>query len=119
MKKIAIPVKDGIVDGHFGHCEYLNLYTVNDNNEIIEQEMLFTPEACGCKSGLVPILAEKNVNVMLAGGIGSGAVDALNKSNIDVFSGFTGSVNEVLDAFVNKGARGTDERCAAHESGCH
>jgi predicted Fe-Mo cluster-binding NifX family protein len=119
MKKIAIPVKDGKIDGHFGHCEYLNVYSVNDAGVIIEQEMVFAPEGCGCKSGLVPVLAEKEVNVMLADGIGGGAVDMLNKFNIDVYSGFTGLVADVLDAYLNKGDRGTNERCAAHESGCH
>lgn len=41
--KIALPTKDGMIDGHFGHCEYFTVYTVEDN--IITGEERLDPPA--------------------------------------------------------------------------
>ena len=39
MKKVAIPVtKSNNVDDHFGHCEFYGVYTISDNNEIVDVE---------------------------------------------------------------------------------
>lgn len=42
-----------------------------------------SPEGCGCKSDIARVLATDGVTVMLAGGIGGGAVNVLNNSGIE------------------------------------
>ena len=50
MKKIAIPTRDCMVDDHFGHCAYYTVVTLDEQNQVLNQERLDSPEGCGCKS---------------------------------------------------------------------
>ena len=47
MKLIAIPTRDGMVDDHFGHCAYYTVVTLDEQNQVIKQERLDSPEGCG------------------------------------------------------------------------
>ena len=42
-KKIAIPIEDGMLCAHFGHCEYFYVADLV-NNEIVKEEMITPPE---------------------------------------------------------------------------
>ena len=100
--KIAIPTKDNHVDNHFGHCDYFTVYELNDNNEIVAESQLTTSKECGCKSNLAEELAKQNVNVMLASGIGEGAIRKLQNQNIEVVAGFKCTIQEALDRYIRK-----------------
>ena len=88
--KIAVPSHQNRVDEHFGHCEYFTVFTVNENNEILSEETVSSPENCGCKSDIAQTLAQMGVRMMLAGNMGQGAVNVLNSCVIDVLSGCAG-----------------------------
>ena len=45
MKKIAIPTSEDMVDDHFGHCAYYTVVTIDEQNQIVNQERLDSPEA--------------------------------------------------------------------------
>ena len=78
--KIAVPVtKENQIDGHFGHCESYGVFTISEKNEILGMKNVGSPEGCGCKSDIASVLAADGVTVMLAGGIGGGAINVLNK----------------------------------------
>ena len=47
MKLIAIPTRDGMVDDHFGHCAYYTVVTLDDQNQVVKQERLDSPEGAG------------------------------------------------------------------------
>jgi predicted Fe-Mo cluster-binding NifX family protein len=42
------------------------------------------PEGCGCKSNLAEVLKSKGVTLLIAGGIGNGAVNKLEENGISV-----------------------------------
>ncbi len=44
MKKIAIPTREDMVDDHFGHCAYYTVVTLDEQNQIVNQERLDSPE---------------------------------------------------------------------------
>ena len=44
MKLIAIPKRDGMIDDHFGHCAYYTIITIDDQNQVVKQERLDSPE---------------------------------------------------------------------------
>lgn len=67
--KIAVPTRDGHVDDHFGHCAYYSIFDVIDG-QIAGKSKLASPEGCGCKSGIAPVLRQMGVTVMLAGNMG-------------------------------------------------
>ena len=74
--KIAVPTRDGRVDDHFGHCAYYTIFDVIDG-EVTGSSRLASPEGCGCKSGIAPVLKQMGVVVMLAGNMGQGAKNVL------------------------------------------
>ena len=74
--KVAIPTHSGKVDDHFGHCEYFMVFTTNDKKEIIHEEIISSPDGCGCRSDVVEKLSQIGVKVMLAGNIGGVHVNA-------------------------------------------
>ncbi len=118
MKKVALPSNGNMVDGHFGHCEYFTVYSIDDNNTIAEKEVVPSPNGCGCKSNIATVLSEKGVETMLAGNIGQGAVNTLSRSGITVHAGYSGNVESVLQQFLNGDEKGNQANCNhTHEHG--
>ena len=46
--KIALPCRDNQVDGHFGHCEYFTVFSL-DADKIVSEQRVDPPAGCGCK----------------------------------------------------------------------
>ncbi len=116
MRKIAVPITaNKQIDGHFGHCEFYGVYTVSESNEITGFEKLDSPQGCGCKSNIAAVLAQKGVTVMLAGGIGGGAINVLNSYGIEVVRGCSGTADEVVKQFISGAIADSGKSCAAHE----
>ena len=100
--KIAIPVtSNNQIDDHFGHCEYFNVFSISENNELIDLQTLKSESGCGCKSNIAGTLAEQGVSVMLAGGIGAGAISVLNNAGIEVVRGCSGDSIEAVNLFLS------------------
>lgn len=116
--KIAVPLRaDGQIDSHFGHCDSFNVFTISDEREIVEIEPVKSPEGCGCKSNIAGVLAAKGVSVMLAGGIGNGAINVLNAVGINVIRGCAGNAGESVKQYVAGELADSGEVCHHHESG--
>lgn len=97
--KIAVPTRDGCVDNHFGHCDHYTIFNI-ENNAIVERYDYPSPQGCGCKSGIAPILAKEGVEVMLAGSMGDGAMRVLSQSGIRVVRGCAGDVDALVRSFL-------------------
>ena len=77
IKLIAIPTREGMVDDHFGHCTYYTVVTLDEQNQVVKQERLDSPEGCGCKSNIASVMQEMGITLMLAGNMGIGAYNKL------------------------------------------
>jgi len=83
-KKIAIPLENGVLCAHFGHCSQFALIDTDNGN--INKETFVTPPPH--EPGLLPAwLAEKGVTDVIAGGMGQRAIDLFNQQKINVFVG--------------------------------
>jgi predicted Fe-Mo cluster-binding NifX family protein len=83
-KRIAVPLENGILCSHFGHCRQFAIIDTNDNS--ITGEQLVTPPPH--EPGILPAwLAEKGVTDVIAGGMGQRAIALFNNQNINVFVG--------------------------------
>jgi len=101
MMKIAVPVtRENEVDDHFGHCEYYSVFNISTEGQIIDKQTIPSFQGCGCKSNIAGVLAADGVTVMLAGGIGGGAINVLNNAGIDVVRGCSGNAAELVKNFV-------------------
>ena len=97
--KIAVPTRDGHVDDHFGHCDHYTIFTI-ENRQIVARETLPSPEGCGCKSGIATVLKDMGVEVMLAGNMGEGAKNVLQKNNIAVVRGCSGNIETLVQSYL-------------------
>ena len=93
--RIAIPVSEGKLDPHFGHCRYFSLFDVDQqDNEILSST---TVEAPPHQPGLLPRwLAEQGAELVLAGGMGNRAIQLLTDQGIEVMVGVPGLDPESL-----------------------
>ena len=102
MKKIAVPItRNSQIEEHFGHCEFYEVYTFSNANEILDLQLLEPEKGCGCKSNLVNLLVNNEVTVMLSGGIGNGAINKLNNKGIEVIRGCCGNSADVVLQFID------------------
>jgi len=98
--KIAIASNNGQISEHFGYCESFTLYDA-ENGKIVSEKVIPNP---GHKPGYLPnLLHSLQVNVLVTGGIGSGAIELFNSYDIEIISGAVGKVSQaVLDYFSGK-----------------
>lgn len=118
--KIAVPVKaDNSIDNHFGHCAYFKIFTIGEGNQLISEQIIPSPQGCGCKSNIATELAELGVTTMLAGGIGEGAINKLDLNGISVVRNCSGDSDRLLADFLAGKIKDGGESCAAHEHHHH
>lgn len=113
--KIAVPVKDDHqIDSHFGHCAFYQIFTITDNNEVFFVETTDAPEGCGCKSNMAEVLEKKGVKVLLAGGIGTGAINKLAAHGIMVIRNCEGNATEQVQRYLAGELKDGGYSCASH-----
>lgn len=117
--KIALPTRNGQIDSHFGHCESYTVLTVNDSKEIVDQEIVPSPQGCGCKSNIASVLQAKGVTQMLAGNMGDGALNVLQRHQINVVRGCSGNVVDVATAWLEGKAIDSGVACQHHHEEGH
>lgn len=116
--KIAVPIKDNHqIDSHFGHCSFYQIFTINDLNQILFVETTDAPITCGCKSNMAEVLQKKGVTVMLAGGIGNGAINKLAEHDIKVIRNCEGSSTDNVQRYLAGELEDGGKTCASHEEG--
>ena len=93
--KIAIPLAQGKLTLHFGHCEQFAIIDINDERKEITSREDLTPPAH--EPGVLPRwLHEQNVNVIIAGGMGQRAQQLFTQNDIKVVVGASSSTPEEL-----------------------
>jgi predicted Fe-Mo cluster-binding NifX family protein len=82
--KFAIPLADGKLTAHFGHCQEFAIIEVEEN-EITKKETLVPPPH---EPGVLPSwLHSLGANVIIAGGMGGRAIDLFKQNDINVIIG--------------------------------
>lgn len=117
--KLAIPSRENRVDNHFGHCDYFSIIELNDEKEVVNQFKMETSKSCGCKTNLAEDLSNEGVTLLLAGGIGQGAVAKLQSQNVEVLAGFDGTIEEAVEKWKNKNYLTHVPICVEHDNCSH
>lgn len=123
MKRIAVTYDNGQVFQHFGRTEAFKVYEVEDDKVINSQIVESNGVGHGALAGL---LADNTIDVLICGGIGGGAMAALEDRSIEVCAGAQGDTDEVVEAYL-KGEletagvtcdhHGENHSCGDHEEG--
>jgi predicted Fe-Mo cluster-binding NifX family protein len=118
IMKIALPSSNNRIDDHFGHCEYFTVMTIDENKHIVAEEIVPSPQGCGCKSNIVQTLKEQGVTMMLAGNIGGGAVNVLTSNGIEVVRGCSGDVKAAVQQWLSGTLADSGTVCHHHDHEC-
>jgi len=111
IMRIAIPLAEGKLALHFGHCERFALLDVDPaTRQIIKREDIEAPPH---QPGLLPPwLAERGVNLVIAGGMGQRAVALFNEQGIQVHVGAPAEAPEdIVHAFLKGALQLGDNAC--------
>ena len=110
--KIAVASNGDMIWGHFGHCENFNIYEA-ENGVISSAESVANP---GHRPGFLPnFLADMGVEVIIAGGMGGGAVDIFNERGVEVVVGAQGSALEAAEKYLRGELKSTGSICHEHQ----
>lgn len=112
MMKIAVASENGMVTEHFGHCEGFMIFDT-ENNEITNEETIANP---GHRPGFLPnFLNDMDVNVIISGGMGNGAIDIFNEKDIEVIVGASGSAKVAVENYLKGSLKSSGSVCHQHQ----
>ena len=109
--RISIPLVQGKLSLHFGHCDQFAIFDIDDGlKKIVNREDATPP---GHAPGILPQwLHENNVNVIIAGGMGQRAQQLFVQNSIKVVIGASGqSPEELVSAYLENTLETGDNIC--------
>ena len=110
--RISVACMGTQIAQHFGHCQNFRLYDV-ENGKIVNEENIPNP---GHKPGFLPnFLGDKGAKVIIAGGMGGGAVDIFNERDIEVIIGIEGEAQDAVERYIRGELKSTGSICHEHE----
>ncbi|WP_026492758.1 NifB/NifX family molybdenum-iron cluster-binding protein [Butyrivibrio sp. XPD2002] len=112
--KIAVTYNNGEVFQHFGHSEQFKIYEVTDGKVVSSEVVDSNGQGHGALAG---VLAGEEVDVLICGGIGGGAMTALTDNGIEVCAGASGSTDEAVEAYLKGELESTGVNCDHHGEG--
>lgn len=111
--KIAVTYENGEVFQHFGHTEQFKIYEI-EVDKVVNEKIINTN---GTGHGLLgELLISEGVNILICGGIGSGARNILEENDIKIYPGVVGNADEAINDFIlGKLKFDINKKCDHHE----
>ncbi len=111
--RIAVPYEDGQVFQHFGHTEQFKFYDV-ENGQVVNEQLADTNG--NGHGALAGFLKSSKVDVLLCGGIGAGAKNALAEAGIQLYGGISSAADDAVKAFLSGNlSYNPDVQCSHHD----
>jgi ATP-binding protein involved in chromosome partitioning len=111
--KIAIPLAEGRLSMHFGHCDQFALVDVDEATKTIGEVGTLTPPPH--EPGVLPRwLHEQGANVIIAGGMGMRAQQLFTQNDIQVVVGASAEPPEALVESFLDGTLSTGQNACDH-----
>ncbi|MDO5423343.1 MAG: NifB/NifX family molybdenum-iron cluster-binding protein [Eubacteriales bacterium] len=110
--KIAVTYENGQIFQHFGHTEAFKIYEVEDQKVVSSEVVSTNGSGHGALAGF---LTEHGVQVLICGGIGGGAQNALASAGIQLFGGVSGNADDAVNALLGNSLNyNPDVKCNHH-----
>lgn len=116
--KIAIPENQGQVNQHFGQSKSFAIVEIGQNNQVTNVQEVSAEGLQHAHEGLAGLLKGQDVETVIVGGIGAGAVQALEAEGLKVLFGASGPVKEVAESFA-RGEFVSERKMCNHQGGGH
>jgi len=109
--RIAIPLVQGKLSLHFGHCDQFAIFDIDEELQKPTQRNDATPPAHA--PGVLPQwLHENKVDIIIAGGMGQRAQQLFAQNDIDVVIGAaSNSPEELISAYLQNTLETGDNIC--------
>ncbi len=113
VMRIAIPITEGRLCPHFGHCEEFALVDVDEfNKQIIRRHTITAPPH---QPGMLPRwLREHGADLIIAGGMGMRAQQLFNSKDIQVIVGAPAEEPEALVSDLLQGKLSSGRNICDH-----
>jgi predicted Fe-Mo cluster-binding NifX family protein len=111
--KIALPLAEGKLSMHFGHCEQFAVFDISDTTREITASAVHAPPRH--EPGVLPRwLHQLGVTLVIAGGMGQRAMALFEQNGIDVCAGAPALEPEVVVQSYLAGSLQTGENYCDH-----
>ncbi|GAF96334.1 unnamed protein product, partial [marine sediment metagenome] len=111
--RIAIPVTEGRVSAHFGHCDKFAIIDIDSDSKALKSQELVDPPPH--EPGLLPKwLAGLHVELIIAGGMGQRAQQLFAQNRIDVIVGAMDNTPQELASQYLTGQLKTGQNICDH-----
>jgi FKBP-type peptidyl-prolyl cis-trans isomerase 2/predicted Fe-Mo cluster-binding NifX family protein len=114
LMKIAATYENGNIFQHFGRTEFFKVYDVEDGKIVASRVIGSDGIGHGALAGL---LAGHDIQVLICGGLGGGALNALRNAGIEVCAGASGNADEAVEAYLRGDLVDTGANCDHHHHG--
>ena len=112
---IAVTYENEMVYQHFGHTAQFKLYNIRGDK--VHSTLIVDTQGAG-HGALATFLKNYQVDVLICGGIGAGAQNALTQAGIKFFGGVSGDADEAVESFLsNVLAYNPHVACSHHGAG--
>lgn len=109
--KIAVTYDHGEVFQHFGKTASFKIYEV-ENNQVVSSQVIGS-DGSG-HSALAGLLAGQGIDVLICGGIGEGAKNALAEAGVELCSGACGDADQAVAAYLKGELASSGVNCDHH-----
>jgi len=110
--RIAVTYENGQVFQHFGRTENFKIYDVEGTE--IKSDSICGSNGAG-HGALAGVLFNSGVNVLICGGLGAGAMNALNEAGIEVVAGASGDADKAVLEYLSGNLVSTGSNCNHHD----
>lgn len=111
--KIAMPKNGEVLNQHFGQSKEFLIATV-DNNQVVESKVISSESLQHNHAGLSGLFLSEGVSLVITGGIGAPAVNALKEKGLEVIKGASGKCEEVLEGYLSGKLMDQNVTCNHH-----
>jgi len=123
--KIAIPTSKGYLFKHFGQSPEFTVFEVDEKSKEIQSSEIAVKESH--VHGFPHWLLERNIDLIIAGGIGQGAIENLNRLGVGVVVGAPQKKpDELINTFLDGKLVTSNDPCnhdhqghEGHQCNCH
>ncbi|MCD8343822.1 MAG: DNA-binding protein, partial [Oscillospiraceae bacterium] len=97
IMRIAVTYENGQIFQHFGHTQQFKLYDVEDGKVVASEVVGTNGQGHGA---LAEVLNALKADALICGGIGAGAIAALDAAGVKLYGGASGSADAAVEALL-------------------
>ena len=97
--KIGMPINGEMINPHFGQSKNFLIVTV-ENQQIVDRKEIGSESLQHNHAGLSGLFLSEGVSLVITGGIGQPAVNALKEKGLEVIKGASGKCEDVLEKYL-------------------